>query len=267
MTRRIVDMFRELKSRDEKAFIPFIMAGDPDLETTIRLVPELERAGSHIIELGIPFSDPVADGPTIQRAAERSLQHQYKLSDYLNAVKSIRRTSNVPLMMFSYYNPIFQYGLVTFADDARSAGVDGILVTDITPEESEAYCSAMEANTLDTIFLAAPTSNEERIAGIAACSKGFVYVVSRAGVTGAQQQLSDTILPTIQLVRKHTSLPIAVGFGISSPEQVRAIWKISDGAVVGSAIVAEMERVSNPHEIPSRIGDFCRQLTGCARKN
>jgi tryptophan synthase alpha chain len=266
MTRRIGKMFRELKSRDGKAFIPFIMAGDPDLETTIRLVPELERSGSHIIELGIPFSDPVADGPTIQRAAERSLKHQYKISDYLNAVKSIRNTSNVPLMVFSYYNPIFQYGLASFASDARSAGVDGILITDITPEESEAYCSSMEANALDTIFLAAPTSNEERIAKIAACSKGFIYVISRAGVTGAQQQLSDTIHPTIQLVRKHTSLPIAVGFGISTPEQVQAIWEISDGAVVGSAIVAEMENISDPHAIPLRIGEFCRQLTGCVGK-
>jgi tryptophan synthase alpha chain len=262
MSRRIGDMFRELKSRGEKAFIPFIMAGDPDLETTVRLVLELERAGSHIIELGMPFSDPVADGPTIQRAAQRALQHQYKLSDYLNAVKDIRQTSHVPLIVFSYYNPIFQYGLESFARDARSAGVDGILITDITPEESEPYGSAMEANELDTIFLAAPTSNEERIAKIASCSKGFVYVVSRAGVTGAQQQISDTVLPTIQRVRKCTSLPVAVGFGISNPEQVRATWEIADGAVVGSAIVAEMEKAFDPREIPSKIGELCRWLIG-----
>jgi tryptophan synthase alpha chain len=267
MTRRIGDMFQELKGQGKKAFIPFIMAGDPDLETTIRLVLELERAGSHIIELGIPFSDPVADGPTIQRAAERALQHQYKLSDYLNAVKTIRRASSVPLIIFSYYNPILQYGIESFARDAQSAGVDGILITDITPEEGESYCSAMEANNLDAIFLAAPTSNEERIARIAACSKGFIYVVSRAGVTGAQQQLSDTILPTIQRVRKYTSLPIAVGFGISNPEQVQAIWEISDGAVVGSAIVAEMEGITDPHAIPLRIGEFCRRLTWHAGNN
>jgi tryptophan synthase alpha chain len=260
MSRRIGDMFRELKTHGKKAFIPFIMAGDPDLETTIQLVPELERAGSHIIELGIPFSDPVADGPTIQRAAQRALQHHYRLSDYLGAVQAIRQISNVPLMAFSYFNPIFQYGLESFACDARSAGVDGILITDIIPEESEPYCSAMEANELDTIFLAAPTSSEDRIARIAACSRGFVYVVSRAGVTGAQQQLSDTVLPTIQRVCKFTSLPVAVGFGISSPEQVQAIWEIADGAVVGSAIVAEMEKTDNPHEIPSKIGKFCRWL-------
>jgi tryptophan synthase alpha chain len=263
MTRRIVEMFRELKARGKKAFIPFIVAGDPDLETTIRLVPELERAGSHIVEFGIPFSDPVADGPTIQRAAERALRHRYTLSDYLDAVKTIRGASNVPLMAFSYYNPIMQYGLESFARDARSAGVDGILITDITPEESQPYCSAMEAGELDTIFLAAPTSTEERIARIAARSRGFVYVVSRTGVTGAQQQLSDTILPTVQCVRKYTSLPVAVGFGISSPEQVRAIWDISDGAVVGSAIVAEMDKASDPKEVLFRVGAFCRWLTGC----
>jgi tryptophan synthase alpha chain len=267
MTRRIGEMFRELKSRGKKAFIPFIMAGDPDLETTIRLVPELERAGSHIIELGIPFSDPVADGPTIQRAAERALRHRYGLSDYLAAVKTIRRASQAPLMIFSYYNPIFQYGLELFAHDARAAGVDGILITDITPEEGEDYCSAMEANNLDAIFLAAPTSNEERIGRIAACSRGFIYVVSRAGVTGAQQQLSDTVLPTIQRVRQRTSLPVVVGFGISNPEQVRAIWELSDGAVVGSAIVAEMERIADPQALPLQVGEYCRWLTGSAGKN
>jgi tryptophan synthase alpha chain len=254
-------MFAELKACGKKAFIPFIMAGDPDLETTVRLIPELERAGAHVIELGIPFSDPVADGPTIQRAAARALRHQYRLADYLQAVETIRRACNVPLILFSYYNPIFQYGLESFARDARAAGIDGILITDITPEESEPYCSIMGAHELDCIFLAAPTSSDERIARIAACSKGFVYVVSRAGVTGAQQQLSNTILPTIQRVSKYTPLPIAVGFGIAQPEQVQAIWDIADGAVVGSAIVSEMEKAPDAASIPSRVGAFCRWLT------
>ncbi len=260
MVRRIEMKFRELRSRGEKAFIPFIMAGDPDLETTIRLVPELERAGSHVVELGIPFSDPVADGPIIQRAGARALRHMYRLSDYLQAVEIIRKETDVPLLLFSYFNPIYQYGLESLARDAKMAGVDGILVTDITPEESEQYCVCMEMNNLDCVFLAAPTSSAERIAKIAACSRGFVYVVSRAGVTGVQQQLSDTVLPTVQLVRQYTQLPVAVGFGISKPEQVRAVWKISDGAVVGSAIVSEMEKISDPGAIPSRIADFCRHL-------
>lgn len=262
MTRRIGNKFRELKIRGAKAFIPFIVAGDPDLETTVRLVPELERAGSHIVELGIPFSDPVADGPTIQRAGARALKHHYRISDYLQAVESVRQKTDVPLLLFSYFNPVFQYGLEPLARDARAAGVDGILITDITPEEGEEYCACMEAKGLDCIFLAAPTSSEERVAKVARCSRGFVYVVSRAGVTGAQQELSDTVLPTVERVRKYTQLPVAVGFGISTPEQVRAVWEISDGAVVGSAIVAAMENIADPRAIPVGVGEFCRWLTG-----
>ena len=262
MERRIGAKFRELKAREAKAFIPFIMAGDPDLETTVRLVPELERAGSHVVELGIPFSDPVADGPVIQRAGLRALGHRYSLSDYLKAVESIRKKTDVPLLLFSYFNPIFQYGLEALARDARAAGVDGVLVTDIIPEEAEQYCACMESNELDCVFLAAPTSGRDRIAKIANCSTGFVYVVSRTGVTGIQEQLSGSVQPTVERVREYTQLPVVVGFGISRPEQVQAVWKISDGAVVGSAIVAEMEKTPDPGEIPARIGNFCRWLTG-----
>ena len=262
MNRRIGKMFQELKSCGQKAFIPFIVAGDPDLETTMRLVIELERAGSHVIELGVPFSDPVADGPTIQRAAGRALKHKYRIADYLQAVQEIRKVSEVPILLFSYFNPIYQYGLEAFAQDAKTAGVDGALITDITPEESDSYRSCMKKNELDCIFLAAPTSGPERIAKIAACSSGFVYVVSRAGVTGAQQEISDTVLPTVERVRQYTSLPVAVGFGISRPEQVQAIWRIADGAVVGSAIVAEMERTEDLSAIPATIGKYCRWLTG-----
>jgi tryptophan synthase alpha chain len=263
MARRIADKFQDLKARGAKAFIPFIMAGDPDLETTVRLVPELEQAGSHIIELGIPFSDPVADGPTIQRAAARSLRHQYGMSDYLRAVEAIRRETCVPLLLFSYFNPIYQYGVESLARHAHSAGVDGILVTDMTPEESGHYRAAMEKHDLDCIFLVAPTSSAERVARIAECSRGFIYVVSRAGITGARDQLSAAILPTVERVRKCSRLPVAVGFGISRPEHVRAVWEISDGAVVGSAIVAEMENAANPREIPSTVGNFCRHLLAC----
>jgi tryptophan synthase alpha chain len=265
MTRRIGSKFEELKSCGKKAFIPFIMAGDPDLETTIRVVLELERSGSHIVELGIPFSDPVADGPTIQRAALRALRHHYSLSDYLQAIQTIRQKSNVPILLFSYFNPIFQYGLESLARDASAAGVDGILITDITPEESEEYCSCMETHGMDCIFLAAPTSSAERISRIAACSRGFIYVVSRAGVTGAQQELSDSVLPTVERVRRHTQLPVAVGFGISRPEQVQAVWQIADGAVVGSAIVAVMEQEKNPQVVPQKVGELSRWLIGSAK--
>jgi tryptophan synthase alpha chain len=259
--RRIGEKFKDLKSAGNKAFIPFIMAGDPDLETTVRLVPELERAGSHVVELGIPFSDPVADGPTIQRAGARALRHQYKLRDYLQAVKDIRKVSEVPLLLFSYFNPIFQYGLEPLAHDAREAGIDGVLVTDMTPEESGSYCATMEAGNLDCVFLVAPTSSDERVAKIAACSRGFIYIVSRTGVTGAQQDLSSSVAPTVARVRRHSALPVAVGFGISRPEHLRAVWEVADGAVVGSAIVSEMEKTTDPRDLPAQIAGYCRWLT------
>jgi len=259
--RRIAKKFKDLNAAGRKAFIPFIVAGDPDLETTIRLIPELERAGSHIIELGIPFSDPVADGPTIQRAGARALQHRYRFADYLQAVQTIRQSSDVPLLLFSYFNPIFQYGLEALARDAHAAGIDGILVTDITPEESDQYCACLEANALDSVFLVAPTSSDARVATIASCSRGFIYIVSRTGVTGAQQDLSSSVSPTVARVRCHTSLPVAVGFGISRPEHVRAVWEIADGAVVGSAIVSEMAKIKSPDDIPSKIADLCHWLT------
>jgi tryptophan synthase alpha chain len=258
---RIAEKFDELRRRGGKAFIPFIMAGDPDLESTVRLVPELERAGSHIIELGIPFSDPVADGPVIQRAGARALLHRYKMSDYLNAIASIRKISNIPLVLFSYFNPILQYGLEALAQDAHSAGIDGVLITDITPEEGEEYCSSMQRQGLDPIFLVAPTSDTARVNKIVKCSRGFVYVVSRTGVTGEQQELSNSVLPTVNRVREYTKLPIAVGFGISKPDHVREVWNICDGAVVGSAIVSAIESVKNPRELPLEIGKFCRWLT------
>ncbi len=262
MARAITNTFEQLRQRGGKAFIPFITAGDPDLETTMRLVPALQAAGCHIVELGIPFSDPVADGPTIQRSSERALRHGYRLDEYLEAVKEIRRRADVPLILFSYYNPILQYGLERLAAGAQAAGVDGILVTDITPEEGSEYCACMQRHGLDTIFLVAPTSNDERVARIAVCCSGFLYLVSRAGVTGVQKSLSDTVLPMLNRVRQHVQIPVAVGFGISQPDHVQAVWRVADGAVVGSAIVAQMEKYAGARDLPDRIGSFCRWLTG-----
>jgi tryptophan synthase alpha chain len=261
MTRMIERVFDRLRERGGKAFIPFITAGDPDLETTIRLVPELERSGSHIVELGIPFSDPVADGPTIQRSSERALRRGYGLSEYLEAVKCIRRESAIPLVLFSYFNPLFQYGLDPLADDARSAGVDALLVTDMTPEEGDDYCSCLDRHGLDPIFLVAPTSSPERVARICERCRGFVYVVSRAGVTGARKEISSTPAATVLRVRRQTDLPVAVGFGISHPSHVRSIWEFADGAVVGSAIVARIEALGQSRELVSQVGMFCRWLT------
>ncbi len=261
MERAITSTFEQLKQQGGKAFIPFITAGDPDLEMTVSLVPALESAGSHIVELGIPFSDPVADGPTIQRSSERALRHGYRLADYLEAVKDIRRKTEIPLILFSYVNPVLQYGLENLAADARAAGIDGILVTDITPEEGKEYCACMDRHGLDTIFLAAPTSDDERIARIAACSRGFIYLVSRAGVTGVQNSLSNSVMPTLSRVRRHTKIPVAVGFGISHPDHVRAVWQVADGAVVGSAIVAQIEKNAGLPNLPDMIASFCRWLT------
>ena len=262
MIRRISKTFEELKQREGKAFIPFITAGDPDLETTMKLVLELERAGSHIVELGLPFSDPVADGPTIQRSSERALRNGYRIGDYLEAVKTIRRRSAVPLVLFSYFNPILQYGLENLARDARTAGVDGVLVTDITPEEGHDYCACLERNDLDPIFLVAPTSSAERICRIVDCCRGFVYVVSRTGVTGPKDSLSNTALSTVSRVRARPTLPVVVGFGISRPDQVRAVWELADGVVVGSAIVAQVEKHAGADDLPMSVGAFCRWLSG-----
>jgi len=264
MARAIEKCFEELGKAGKKAFIPFIVAGDPHLEGTIRLVPELERAGSSIVELGIPFSDPVADGPVIQRAGARALSRGYRLADYLSAIREIRKVSSVPIILFSYFNPLLQYGLDNMARDAKQAGADGILVTDLIPEESDEYRSSLERHGLDTIFLAAPTSSRERIQRIAQSSRGFVYVVSRAGVTGTQDALSGTILPTITSVREFTDLPIAVGFGISRPDHVKAVWRIADGAVVGSAIVEQIEKAASSDGFARKIGVYCRWLTGGA---
>ncbi len=262
MIRAIAETFEKLRHGGRKAFIPFITSGDPDLETTVRMVPELERAGSSIVELGIPFSDPLADGPTIQRSSERALRHGYRLTDHFRAIGEIRCETAIPLVIFSYFNPILQYGIEQFARDARAAGVDGVLITDLTPEESEDFRACLDRSGLDTIFLVAPTSTPERAELISNCSRGFIYLISRTGVTGAQERLSDSIRPTLERVRQHTQLPVAVGFGISQPAQVRAVWEIADGAVVGSAIVSQMEQFRESRDLVSRTGGFCRWLTG-----
>jgi tryptophan synthase alpha chain len=224
-------------------------------------VPLLAENGCDLIELGIPFSDPLADGPTIQRASERALRHGYRLEDYLGAVRAIRAAGDVPLVLFSYFNPILQFGLEAFARSAAAAGVDGVLVTDMTPEEGDDYCRCLGRHGLDPIFLVAPTSTDERIGRILARCRGFVYLVSRTGVTGARESLSDSILPTLERIRRQSRLPVAVGFGISRPEHVRAVWEVADGAVVGSAIVAEIEKNIGSVDLISRVGAFCRRLT------
>src|SRR5947199_1917212 len=241
---RISKRFAELRASAELGIVTYITAGDPSLDATLRFVLTLAEAGADVIELGVPFSDPLADGPTIQRASERALKSGTTLAGVLDLVSRIRLSSQVPLVLFSYYNPILQMGLEKFASTAEAAGADGVLATDLTPEESEDYRRILGAHHLDTIFLGAPTSTDERLAKIAACSSGFLYLISRTGVTGAKDALPDDLPALLRRARAATRLPIAVGFGISLPGHVAVLGGLADAAVVGSALVAEIEKAT-----------------------
>jgi tryptophan synthase alpha chain len=238
---RIAQKFAELRGSGRKAFVAFVTAGDPALERTAELALELERGGTDVLELGIPFSDPLADGPVIQRSSERALKRGVTLEKVLGVVRAIRRTSQLPLVLFSYMNPIHRYGAERLAKDARAAGADGVLVTDLPPEEADGWLTAARGADLDTVFLAAPTSPAQRIRGIAEASRGFVYAVSRTGVTGEREKVADEARPLVERIKALTREPVALGFGISTPEQVAAAAQVADGVVVGSALVRFLE--------------------------
>lgn len=257
---RIEAKFAELRRAGQKAFVPFITAGDPDLETTLRLVIELERSGADLIELGVPFSDPMADGPVIQRASERALERGVSARDCIALVRRVREESEVPILLFSYFNPLLALGLEELPDRLRAAGVDGVLVTDLAPEEAAHFIESMRAADIATVFLVAPTSTDERINLVTRVSTGFVYAVSRAGVTGARQSLSEAAAELVQRVKRFTDLPVAVGFGISTPNQVNEVWQTADAAVVGSRIVAEIERLAGDPAIIEKTGLLARWL-------
>ena len=251
-----------MKRKGRKGFIPFITAGDPDLETTRELIVELARAGATVIELGVPFTDPMADGPVIQRASERALRHGFDLAEVLQVVFDARKQTDVPIVLFSYYNPLLQFGIARLAGEAKSAGVDGVLVTDLVPEEASEFAAVLRANNLDMIFLVAPTSTDERLKMVAERATGFIYAVSRAGITGAREEMSTEAEKLVKRVRRFSDLPIAVGFGISTPEHVIGVWRFADAAVVGSALVAEIERHSNRVELVTAVGKLARDLSG-----
>lgn len=233
--------------------VAYITAGDPSLAATLNFVLGLAEAGADVIELGVPFSDPLADGPTIQRASERALKSGTTLHGVLSLVREIRKSSQVPLVLFSYYNPILQMGLEEFAAAAFSAGADGALVTDLTLEEANDYLRIMRSHQLDTIFLAAPTSDDDRLQKISAASSGFLYVISRTGVTGAKDALPDDLPSLLRRTRQFTNLPVAVGFGISLPGHVSVLGGLADAAVVGSALVAEIEKATVQQSAPGAI--------------
>jgi tryptophan synthase alpha chain len=257
---RIAEAFNALRSNGGSGFIPFITAGDPDLETTEQLLVELSESGATVIELGVPFSDPMADGPVIQRASERALKHGFGLDEVLAMVARVRKRITTPIILFSYFNPLMQFGVQRLAKEATQSGIDGVLVTDLTPEESSAFATELKANELDMIFLVAPTSTDARLELIAKLASGFIYAVSRAGVTGTRETVSAEAEKLVNRVRQFSGLPVAVGFGISNRSQVADVQRYADAVVVGSAIVQELERIGKGGDTAERIGKFARDL-------
>jgi tryptophan synthase alpha chain len=258
-TSRIDLRFRELRERNAKGLVIYLTAGDPSLDATGDLLAAIDRAGADAIELGVPFSDPLADGPVIQRASERALRAGATLRKILERLPKWSESIRAPIILFSYYNPVLQYGLKRFASEAARAGAAGALMVDVTAEEAEDYITAMRTENLDTIFLASPTSPDERLKQAAALSTGFLYLISRTGTTGERSEISGTLKPLVERARKFTSLPLAVGFGISNPQQVKEVTAVADAAVVGSAIVHAIEEKYSS-EGAAAIESFVRWL-------
>jgi tryptophan synthase alpha chain len=257
---RISRRFAELRQSGELGIVAYIVAGDPSLEASLRYVLALAGAGADVIELGIPFSDPLADGPTIQRGSERALKAGTTLASVLELVRKIRQSSQVPILLFGYYNPVLQMGLEKFAATANAVGADGVLMTDLTPEESDEYRRIMAAHNLDMVFLGAPTSTDERLKKISECSSGFLYLISRTGVTGAKDALPDDLPALVRRARAITQLPIAVGFGISLPGHVSVLGGLVDAAVIGSALVSEIEQAKSVDAGAAALAERIRSL-------
>jgi tryptophan synthase alpha chain len=257
---RIGECFAALAHRGRAALVPFLTAGDPDLETTQELALAAEAGGADLLEIGVPFSDPMADGPTLQRAYERALRAGTTLPRILELVGRIRRRSELPIVLFGYYNPFLRYGVERFAHDARAAGADGVLCVDLPPEEAGELKAATDASGLDLVFLLAPTSGPDRIRKVTAVSRGFVYVVSVTGVTGARARLPEEVPRVVGRVKARTTLPVAVGFGIGVPAQAAWVASFADAAVVGSALAALIEGHADSASLAARVEGFVREL-------
>lgn len=255
---RISDTFDKLRARGEKALIPYIMAGDPSLQETESLVGALEEAGADLIELGVPFSDPIADGPVIQKAAERALRSGTTLKRILSTVKSLRAKTQIPLILMTYYNTVMAMGENEFCQEAVAAGVDGVIVPDMPPEEADALCeAATKTNGPVVIFLLAPTSTKTRQAEVIKRTKGFIYYVSITGITGASLSNMDDVRQNVGKIQRAARKPVAVGFGISTPDQAAQVAGFADGVIIGSAIVRQIGN----HEHDSNLGKEIRQFT------
>lgn len=262
---RISQTFERLRHARERALIPYVTAGDPDLATTKALVLEMVRHGGDLIELGVPFSDPLADGPIIQRASQRALRGGTTLRKILQTVNELRRETDVPLILMTYYNPVFRCGEEAFVAEALAAGVDGVIVPDLPPEEAQTLAALTRDTSLDLIFLMAPTSTPARMALIADACQGFIYYVSRLGITGVREQLADDLGMRLRHVRAHTSKPVAVGFGVSTPDHVRLAAELADGVVVGSAIVKLLEEAQGRESMLEQVGTFVAALKAATR--
>jgi tryptophan synthase alpha chain len=263
---RIGEKFDVLLKSGAKALIPYITFGEPDIKTTQKVVKEMERNGADIIELGVPFSDPLADGTNIQKASKRALQRGVDLSSILRASEEIRKDSSIPLVLMSYYNPISRYGIGRFVDHATGAGVDGLIVPDLPPEEAGELLEISKSRDFDLIFLVAPTSTAERIRLVNQFTSGFIYCVSLTGVTGARRGIDEGLSDFIRTVRAHSSKPLAVGFGISTPEQARKVVQFADGVIVGSAIVDILAKTLDKKAAVDGVGAFVRELKTAIEK-
>lgn len=257
---RIDDVFQKLQERGDKALIPFITAGDPDLPTTAELIKVLAGAGADLIELGVPFSDPMADGPTIQAASERALAGGTTLVKILELVAAVRRETSIPLVLMGYYNPVFRYGAERFAQDAARAGVDALLLVDLPPEEVGEISAAVQAAGLALITLLAPTTPRERMRQLAAAAQGYIYYVSMTGVTGAQKISPADIRAAVEELKTMTAVPVGVGFGITTAEDAASVGEFADGVVVGSALVRIIETYAQSTELLPRVAEFTSNL-------
>ena len=260
VTTRLSQRFEQLKATNENALVCYVVAGDPSFDKTVQIVHALDEAGVDIIELGIPFSDPLADGPSIQAGSIRALAAGATVGRTFEMLKEIRKISNIPVVLMTYFNPTLQYGIERFARDAAAAGADGVIQTDLTPEESDEWVTSATQSGLNTVFLAAPTSTIQRLQIAAERCSGFFYAVSRTGVTGAQQSVSVELPEMIAKIREVTDLPVCVGFGISTPEHVRAICPFADGVVVGSALVDLIGQNGNDPELLNRVREYAKSL-------
>jgi tryptophan synthase alpha chain len=257
---RIENKFKSLRANDEKALIVYLTAGDPSLNVTKQLIFALEKAGVDILEIGVPFSDPTADGPVIQAASQRSLKSGTTLDGVLKMVAEVRKVSEIPIVLFGYFNPIFAYGVKKFAHASSTAGVDGVLVVDLPYEEAKELRTYTDAVGIDFISLIAPTTDKARLKKIAADATGFLYYISITGITGTAAPKIDNIETEVEKVRKVTKLPIAVGFGISKPQQAREIGRFADGVVIGSAVVRMIDENKNNHALIKTVSDYIMSI-------